>query len=94
MDVKRKNIPLFLTSTILFGIKTYIIYRFIFNLELKNAQSHHHPVLHTLPHAGLRLLPAVFYGRYADRRSLFRAHHSGRGFYPDAYVSIPPLERP
>ncbi|GLO68326.1 MULTISPECIES: LTA synthase family protein [Oceanobacillus] len=37
MDVKRKNIPLFLTSTILFGIKTYIIYRFIFNLELKNA---------------------------------------------------------
>ena len=36
MDIKRKEIPLFFIASILFGIKTYIVYRFMFNIELEN----------------------------------------------------------
>ncbi|QKY69452.1 LTA synthase family protein [Lentibacillus sp. CBA3610] len=36
MDFKRLKIPLFILATFLFGIKTYIIYRFMFNMELEN----------------------------------------------------------
>ncbi|MFD1848943.1 LTA synthase family protein [Oceanobacillus bengalensis] len=36
MNVKRRKIPLFIIATLLFAIKTYIIYRFMFNLELEN----------------------------------------------------------
>lgn len=31
-----KNIPLFLIASILFGLKTYIVYRFVFNVEINN----------------------------------------------------------
>ncbi len=37
MEVKRSKVPLFIIATLLFGIKTYIIYRFMFNLEIENA---------------------------------------------------------
>ncbi|MGX4669588.1 LTA synthase family protein [Cerasibacillus sp. JNUCC 74] len=36
MELKRKNIPLFVLATLLFGIKTYIVYRFMFSIELEN----------------------------------------------------------
>lgn len=36
MNFKRAKLPLFIIATILFGIKTYIIYRFLFNIELEN----------------------------------------------------------
>ncbi|ALX48079.1 LTA synthase family protein [Lentibacillus amyloliquefaciens] len=36
MDFKKFRIPLFIIATLLFGIKTYIIYRFAFNIELEN----------------------------------------------------------
>lgn len=37
MKFKFPKTPLFIIATILFGIKTYIIYRFLFNMELENA---------------------------------------------------------
>ncbi|GAA0602477.1 LTA synthase family protein [Virgibacillus siamensis] len=37
MKSKLPKIPLFIIATILFGVKTYIIYRFLFNIELDNA---------------------------------------------------------
>lgn len=36
MDTKRKAIPLLYIVSFLFGIKTYIVYRFMFNIELEN----------------------------------------------------------
>lgn len=36
MKVKRTKIPLLIIATLLFGVKTYIIYRFMFNLKLEN----------------------------------------------------------
>ena len=36
MELKRKKIPLFVLATLLFGIKTYIVYRFMFSIELDN----------------------------------------------------------
>ncbi|WP_188453376.1 LTA synthase family protein [Virgibacillus oceani] len=37
MKFKRLKIPLFIIATLLFGVKTYIIYRFMFDLELENS---------------------------------------------------------
>lgn len=37
MRVKQTKISLFIIATFLFGVKTYIIYRFMFSLELENA---------------------------------------------------------
>lgn len=36
MDVKRVRLPLFIIATFLFGIKTYVVYRFLFSMELDN----------------------------------------------------------
>lgn len=36
MNFSERRIPLYLTASILFGIKTYIIYRFMFNIDLDN----------------------------------------------------------
>lgn len=36
MKIKNKQIPFFIISSLLFGIKTYIVYRFIFDVELEN----------------------------------------------------------
>src|SRR5690625_551353 len=36
MFYKQKNIPLFLIVAFLFGLKTYIVYRFVFQIELEN----------------------------------------------------------
>ncbi|MFD2630827.1 LTA synthase family protein [Oceanobacillus kapialis] len=36
MMFNQKRIPLFVIATILFGIKTYIVYRFMFNIDLEN----------------------------------------------------------
>ncbi|GGM31582.1 lipoteichoic acid synthase-like YqgS [Paraliobacillus quinghaiensis] len=33
---KEYNVPLYVVASILFGIKTYIVYRFLFNIELDN----------------------------------------------------------
>ncbi|WP_244986892.1 LTA synthase family protein [Oceanobacillus caeni] len=37
MNEKRPRIPLYITASLLFGIKTYIVYRFMFNIELDNS---------------------------------------------------------
>ncbi|MEN2765988.1 LTA synthase family protein [Ornithinibacillus xuwenensis] len=37
MFIKGVKIPLYVVATILFGIKTYIVYRFLFHLEIENA---------------------------------------------------------
>src|SRR5699024_10294093 len=36
MSNKRRSIPLFLLAGLLFGVKTYIVYRFLFHIELGN----------------------------------------------------------
>src|SRR5699024_8750084 len=36
MKFRRGRMPLFLLAGLLFGIKTYIIYRFVFNIEIDN----------------------------------------------------------
>ncbi len=36
MFKKKLHMPLYLIAAILFGIKTYIVYRFIFNISLDN----------------------------------------------------------
>ncbi|WP_042145926.1 LTA synthase family protein [Paucisalibacillus sp. EB02] len=36
MNIKGLKLPLYVTTTILFGIKTYFVYRFLFSLELEN----------------------------------------------------------
>ncbi|TFJ93674.1 LTA synthase family protein [Lentibacillus salicampi] len=36
MDFKRFKMPLYIVAALLFGIKTYIMYRFMFSLELEN----------------------------------------------------------
>ncbi|WP_164668613.1 LTA synthase family protein [Virgibacillus doumboii] len=37
MNLKRVKMPLFIIATLLFGIKTYVIYRFLFHIELENS---------------------------------------------------------
>ncbi|WP_088051951.1 LTA synthase family protein [Virgibacillus dakarensis] len=37
MNSKRTKLPLYIIATLLFGIKTYIIYRFMFSIELDNS---------------------------------------------------------
>lgn len=37
MELKRLKIPLFIVATVLFGIKTYIVYRFVFSIDLENS---------------------------------------------------------
>jgi phosphoglycerol transferase MdoB-like AlkP superfamily enzyme len=37
MRNKQFNIPLYVLASLLFGLKTYIVYRFMFNIELENA---------------------------------------------------------
>src|SRR5690625_1436654 len=36
MDMKRTKIPLFLLAAFLFGFKTYIVYRFVLQIEIDN----------------------------------------------------------
>src|SRR5699024_6489816 len=36
MWFRRRKLPLFLLAGVLFGLKTYIVYRFLFNIELDN----------------------------------------------------------
>src|SRR5690606_38718774 len=36
MNIKGLKLPLYVTTTILFGIKTYLVYRFLFSLEIEN----------------------------------------------------------
>ncbi len=36
MQLNKRKLPLFVIATILFGIKTYILYRFIFDLSIEN----------------------------------------------------------
>lgn len=36
MAMKRTNMPLYIIASILFGLKTYIVYRFLFNISLDN----------------------------------------------------------
>src|SRR5699024_8785618 len=33
---RRKKVPLFVLAALLFGFKTYIVYRFVFDIELDN----------------------------------------------------------
>ncbi|MYL41774.1 LTA synthase family protein [Virgibacillus salexigens] len=37
MDVSYRKIPLFIIATLLFGLKTYMVYRFVFSIDLENA---------------------------------------------------------
>ncbi|WP_163969999.1 LTA synthase family protein [Oceanobacillus halotolerans] len=37
MKLNKVNIPLYVIATILFGLKTYIVYRFMFSIELDNS---------------------------------------------------------
>ncbi|WP_404453009.1 LTA synthase family protein [Virgibacillus necropolis] len=37
MNFKRAKIPLYIIATLLFGLKTYIVYRFFFSIELDNS---------------------------------------------------------
>ncbi|MEI3611709.1 LTA synthase family protein [Pseudogracilibacillus sp. SO30301A] len=37
MDTRRRNLPLFLLASFIFGLKTYIVYRFLFQIEIDNA---------------------------------------------------------
>ncbi|MEC5422256.1 LTA synthase family protein [Virgibacillus sp. C22-A2] len=37
MNLFKAKIPLFLIATILFGLKTYIVYRFVFSIDLENS---------------------------------------------------------
>ncbi|WP_099158502.1 LTA synthase family protein [Virgibacillus ndiopensis] len=37
MNIKQTKIPLYIIATLLFGVKTYIIYRFMFSIELDNS---------------------------------------------------------
>ncbi|MFD1850277.1 LTA synthase family protein [Oceanobacillus bengalensis] len=36
MNLKRPKLPLYVVASILFGLKTYLVYRFMFNIELEN----------------------------------------------------------
>lgn len=36
MRLKQKKLPLFIIASLLFGLKTYIVYRFMFGIELEN----------------------------------------------------------
>lgn len=36
MSVKRFRLPLYVITTVLFGLKTYIVYRFFFNIDIEN----------------------------------------------------------
>ncbi|WP_164216110.1 LTA synthase family protein [Virgibacillus sp. YIM 98842] len=37
MNFKKINIPLYIIAALLFGLKTYIVYRFMFNIDLENS---------------------------------------------------------
>ncbi|MFZ3577844.1 LTA synthase family protein [Virgibacillus sp. DJP39] len=37
MNFKKTKIPLYIVATLLFGLKTYIVYRFLFSIELENS---------------------------------------------------------
>ncbi|ASN05238.1 LTA synthase family protein [Virgibacillus necropolis] len=37
MNLRRTKIPLYIIATLLFGLKTYIVYRFFFSIELDNS---------------------------------------------------------
>lgn len=37
MKNKQKRIPLYIIASLLFGLKTYLVYRFMFNIELENS---------------------------------------------------------
>jgi len=37
MNFKKINMPLYIIASLLFGLKTYIVYRFMFNIDLENS---------------------------------------------------------
>lgn len=37
MKLKKMNVPLYIIAALLFGFKTYIVYRFMFNIDLENS---------------------------------------------------------
>ncbi len=37
MDTRRRKLPLFLLASFIFGLKTYIVYRFLFQIEIDNS---------------------------------------------------------
>src|SRR5699024_4623645 len=66
MYVRSKYIPLFLVAGILFGIKTYLIYRFYFHVEIENAMQEFILFLNSL------VTSVVFFNNHKKRRIFIR----------------------
>src|SRR5699024_350661 len=72
MYVRSKYIPLFLVAGILFGIKTYLIYRFYFHVEIENAMQEFILFLNPLVTSVVFFAIAVWFNNHKKRRILIR----------------------
>ena len=72
MYVRSKYIPLFLVAGILFGIKTYLIYRFYFHVEIENAMQEFILFLNPLVTSVVFFAIAVWFNNHKKRRIFIR----------------------
>src|SRR5699024_6127574 len=72
MYVRSKYIPLFLVAGILFGIKTYLIYRFYFHVEIDIAMHEFLLFLHPLVTSVVFCAIAVWFNNHKTRRIVIR----------------------
>src|SRR5699024_11839606 len=72
MYVRSKYIPLFLVAGILFGIKTYLIYRFYFHVEIENAMQEFILFLNPLVTSVVFFAIVVWFNNHKKRRIFIR----------------------
>ncbi|MFD1363059.1 LTA synthase family protein [Lentibacillus salinarum] len=72
MDFKRFRIPLYIMAALLFGVKTYIIYRFMFNLELENKMQEFILIINPLVSAYLIFAISVWFKKPSRQMGFLR----------------------
>lgn len=72
MLVKRLKIPLYIISTLLFGIKTYIVYRFLFTIDLENSMQELILFINPFVSAFLVFALSVWFRKYSRQMKFLR----------------------
>jgi lipoteichoic acid synthase len=69
---RRPKIPLYITASLLFGIKTYIVYRFMFNIELDNSMQEFILFINPFVSAFLMFAIAVWFNKPSRQMKYIR----------------------
>ncbi|GAB3051140.1 LTA synthase family protein [Virgibacillus ainsalahensis] len=72
MKFKRPRVPLFIIAALLFGLKTYIVYRFMFNIELENGMQEFILLINPFVSAFLIFALSVWFNKHSRQMKFLR----------------------